>query len=122
RSGTLNVPGIVGFGQASAIAKAEREEESRRLRLLRRRLYEKAVSAVEGVRLNGPALPALGGDGSLPEGETDRRLPGNLNLAFAHVEGEALLIGMKDIAVSSGSACTSATLKPSHVLKAIGVP
>lgn len=122
RSGTLNVPGIVGFGKAAEIAVAERQEEAHRLRQLRRRLAEGMDRAIEGVTLNGPVLPVLGPDGSLAPGETDRRLPGNLNLSFAHVEGEALLIGMRDVAVSSGSACTSATLKPSHVLKAIGVP
>ena len=122
RSGTLNVPGIVGFGKASEIAVSEREGEARRLRQLRERLAKGMTGTIEGVTLNGPALPAIGPDGSLLSGQSDRRLPGNLNLSFAHVEGEALLIGMKDVAVSSGSACTSATLKPSHVLKAIGVP
>jgi cysteine desulfurase len=72
--------------------------------------------------LNCPALPALREDGSLAPGEADRRLPGNLNVSFAHVEGEALLLAMKDVAISSGSACTSATVKHSNVLKAIGVP
>jgi cysteine desulfurase len=122
RPGTLNVPGIVGFGKAAEIALSERDEEARRLRQLRERLARGMAAALEGVTLNGPALPALGPNGSLAPGDVDRRLPGNLNLSFAHVEGEALLIGMKDVAVSSGSACTSATLKPSHVLKAIGVP
>jgi cysteine desulfurase len=122
RSGTLNVPGIVGFGKAAALGMAEREEEARRLRLLRRRLYQRMTSGIDAVTLNGPALPALAEDGGLAPGEMERRLPGNLNLSFAHVEGEALLLGMKDVAVSSGSACTSATLKPSHVLRAIGVP
>jgi cysteine desulfurase len=121
RSGTLNVPGIVGFGKAAELAVAERDEEGRRLRQLRDRLANGMMGTIESVTLNGPALPAIGPDGSLLPGQTDRRLPGNLNLSFAHVEGEALLIGMKDVAVSSGSACTSATLKPSHVLKAIGV-
>ena len=121
RSGTLNVPGIVGFGKAAEIAVAERDEESRRLRQLRQRLAQGMTGTIEAVTLNGPALPPLGPDGSLASGQADGRLPGNLNLSFAHVEGEALLIGMKDVAVSSGSACTSATLKPSHVLKAIGV-
>jgi cysteine desulfurase len=79
------------------------------------------MGTIDGVTLNGPGLPAIGPDGGLLPGQDERRLPGNLNLSFAHVEGEALLIGMKDVAVSSGSACTSATLKPSHVLKAIGV-
>ena len=122
RSGTLNVPGIVGFGKAAAIAVAEREEEARRLRQLRRRLHDGIVAAIEGVTVNGPPLPALAPDGGLVGEAVERRLPGNLNLSFAHVEGEALLLGMKDVAVSSGSACTSASLKPSHVLKAVGVP
>jgi cysteine desulfurase len=122
RSGTLNVPGIVGFGKAAALGVAEREEEARRLRLLRRRLYQGITSGIDAVTLNGPELPALAQDGGLAPGQMERRLPGNLNLSFAHVEGEALLLGMKDVAVSSGSACTSATLKPSHVLRAIGVP
>jgi cysteine desulfurase len=121
RSGTLNVPGIVGFGKAASVGIASREEEAQRLRLLRKRLHDGLLSGIDGVTLNGPALPALSDDGSLPPGVSERRLPGNLNVSFAHVEGEALLLAMKDVAVSSGSACTSATLKPSHVLKAIGV-
>jgi cysteine desulfurase len=121
RSGTLNVPGIVGFGKAAALGMTSRDEEARRLRLLRQRLHDGLVSGIGGVTVNGPALPELSADGSLAPGVRERRLPGNLNVSFAHVEGEALLIGMKDVAVSSGSACTSATLKPSHVLKAIGV-
>jgi cysteine desulfurase len=122
RSGTLNVPGIVGFGKAVEISVAEREDESRRLRLLRRRLADGILGEVSDVSLNGPPLPEISPDGSLAPGALERRLPGNLNLAFAGVEGEALLMGLKDVAVSSGSACTSATLRPSHVLKAIGVP
>jgi cysteine desulfurase len=122
RSGTLNVPGIVGFGKAVEISVAGREDEARRLRLLRRRLSDGILGGVSDVSLNGPPLPVIGPDGSLAPGALERRLPGNLNLAFAGVEGEALLMGLKDVAVSSGSACTSATLRPSHVLKAIGVP
>ena len=122
RSGTLNVPGIVGFGKAVEISLAERDEEARRLRLLRQRLFEGIVAELSGVSVNGPPLPGLAADGSLPAGEDERRLPGNLNLSFEGVEGEALLMGLKDVAVSSGSACTSASLQPSHVLKAIGVP
>jgi cysteine desulfurase len=122
RSGTLNVPGIVGFGKAVEISVAGREDEARRLRLLRRRLSDGILRDVSDVSLNGPPLPETGPDGSLAPGALERRLPGNLNLAFAGVEGEALLMGLKDVAVSSGSACTSATLRPSHVLKAIGVP
>jgi len=121
RSGTLNVPGIAGFGKAVEISLAERDAEAGRLRLLRQRLFEGIVAEIQGVSVNGPALPALAADGSLPAGE-DGRLPGNLNLSFQGVEGEALLMGLKDVAVSSGSACTSASLQPSHVLKAIGVP
>ena len=121
RSGTLNVPGIAGFGKAVEISLAERDAEAGRLRLLRQRLFEGIVAEIQGVSVNGPALPALAADGSLPAGE-DGRLPGNLNLSFEGVEGEALLMGLKDVAVSSGSACTSASLQPSHVLKAIGVP
>ena len=122
RSGTLNVPGIVGFGRAVEISVAEREEEARRLRLLRQRLAHGILREVPDVSLNGPPLPEIAADGSLAPGVPERRLPGNLNFAFAGVEGEALLMGLKDVAVSSGSACTSATLRPSHVLKAIGVP
>ena len=122
RSGTLNVPGIVGFGKAVEISIAERVEEARRLRLLRRRLHDGILRAVSDVSLNGAPLPEIAADGSLAAEGEERRLPGNLNVAFAGVEGEALLMGLKDIAVSSGSACTSASLRPSHVLKAIGVP
>ena len=122
RSGTLNVPGIVGFGKAVEISLAERDEETRRLRLLRQRLFEGIVGELSGVSVNGPPLPGLAADGTLPTGAEDRRLPGNLNLSFEGVEGEALLMSLKDVAVSSGSACTSASLQPSHVLKAIGVP
>jgi len=124
RSGTLNVPGIVALGAAARISVQEMAEESRRLRLLRARLFHGIVSELPGVTLNGPPLPALDetGDlsGELP-GAIDARLPGNLNCSFAGVEGEALVLGMKDIAVSSGSACTSASLQPSHVLRALGV-
>jgi cysteine desulfurase len=121
RSGTLNVPGIVGFGKAIVLCREGMEEEARRLRLLRRRLDDGIRERLEGVSLNGPDLPAIESDGALSPGEEEWRLPGNLNLSFAGVEGEALLMGMKDVAVSSGSACTSARLEPSHVLKAIGV-
>lgn len=122
RSGTLNVPGIVGFGKAVELSLAEREDEAKRLRLLRRRLHDGIASRVDQTSLNGAPLPAIAEDGSLPGGDGEWRLPGNLNLSFAGVEGEALLMGIKDVAVSSGSACTSASLQPSHVLKAIGVP
>jgi cysteine desulfurase len=122
RSGTLNVPGIVGLGRAFEISVAEREAENRRLRLLRKRLHEGILAEVPDVTLNGPPLPGIAADGSLAAGGDEARLPGNLNLSFAGVEGEALLMGLKDVAVSSGSACTSASLRPSHVLKALGVP
>jgi cysteine desulfurase len=122
RSGTLNVPGIVGLGKAAELAVAEMPEESRRLRLLRRRLRDGIAARLDGVTLNGGPLPVIAPDGALAPGAAQRRLPGNLNLSFAGVDGEALLVGMKDLAVSTGSACTSASLAPSHVLTAIGVP
>jgi cysteine desulfurase len=121
RSGTLNVPGIVGFGKAAEISVAEREEEGRRLRRLRARLDRGIRDRVEDVFGNGPELPAIDTEGNLRPGEREPRLPGNLNLSFAGVDGEALLMNLKDLAVSSGSACTSASIEPSHVLKAIGV-
>ena len=122
RSGTLNVPGIVGFGEAVRIAVEERSTEARRLRLLRARLDAGIRARVEGVSLNGAPLPSIDGAGELIADESERRLPGNLNLSFAGVEGEALLMDLKELAVSSGSACTSASIEPSHVLQAIGVP
>jgi cysteine desulfurase len=106
RSGTQNVPGIVGFGKACEIAAQVMAEEGRRLTELRERLKAGIVGRVEGVTLNG---------------HPDQRLPGNLNLSFAGVEGEALLLSMKDVAVSSGSACTSTRMEPSYVLRALGV-
>jgi cysteine desulfurase len=115
------VPGIVGFGKAAEISVAEREEEGRRLRRLRARLDRGIRDCVEDVFGNGPELPAIEADGALRPDEPERRLPGNLNLSFAGVDGEALLMNLKDLAVSSGSACTSASIEPSHVLKAIGV-
>jgi len=121
RSGTLNVPGVVGFARAVEIAIEEMPAESSRLRRLRRRLHEGIVSRLDGVKLNGAPLPSIRDDGSLEPGTHEWRLPGNLNLSFAGVEGEALLLGFKDVAISSGSACTSASLEPSHVLKALGV-
>ena len=121
RSGTLNVPGVVGFARAVEIAIEEMPAESSRLRRLRRRLHDGIVSRLDGVKLNGAPLPSIRDDGSLEPGTEEWRLPGNLNLSFAGVEGEALLLGFKDVAISSGSACTSASLEPSHVLKALGV-
>jgi cysteine desulfurase len=97
-------------------------EEAPRMRRLRKRLYDGIVSKTADATLNGAPLPEIGPDGSVAPGVSERRLPANLNLSFAGVEGEALLVGMKDVAVSSGSACTSASLEPSHVLTAIGVP
>ena len=106
RSGTLNVPGIVGFGKACEIAAAEMETEAARLIEMRERLHQGLFEQLDEVYLNG---------------HPTQRLPGNLNVSFAFVEGESLLMGLKDVAVSSGSACTSATLEPSYVLKALGV-
>jgi cysteine desulfurase len=106
RSGTLNVPGIVGFGKACEIAQKEMPEESERLRWLRDRLKDGIFAKLDEVFINGSMV---------------HRLPHNLNISFAYVEGESLLMGINDIAVSSGSACTSATLEPSYVLKALGV-
>jgi len=120
RPGTLNVAGIVGFGKACEIAASTFGEESRRLRLLRRRLGDGLGKTVDGVVLNGPALPDIDDRGELLGPE--RRLPGNLNVSFERVNGEALLAGLADLAVSSGAACTSAAVEPSHVLRAIGVP
>src|ERR1044071_9813672 len=105
RSGTLNVTGIVGLGKAWAIAKAEMPEEDVRTLQLRERLRKGLMDELTDVYLNG---------------HPDQRLAGNLNVSFAYVEGESLLMGISDIAVSSGSACTSATLEPSYVLKALG--
>ncbi|MFH1262101.1 MAG: IscS subfamily cysteine desulfurase [Pseudomonadota bacterium] len=106
RSGTLNVTGIVGFGEACEIALREMATESVRLRGMRDRLQALIEKELPQVYLNG---------------HPTERLPNNLNLSFAYVEGESLLMGMKEIALSSGSACTSASLEPSYVLKAIGV-
>ncbi len=105
RSGTLNVPGIVGFGKACAIASEGMAEEAVELAALRDRLKDAIMSQLDEVYING---------------SVEHRLPGNLNISFAYVEGESLLMGINDIAVSSGSACTSATLEPSYVLKALG--
>ena len=122
RSGTLNVPGIVGLAKAAELAVAEMPEEAPRMRRLRKRLHDAIVSKTSDVVLNGAPLPEIGPDGALAPNTVERRLPANLNISFGGVEGEALLVSMKDVAVSSGSACTSASLEPSHVLTAIGVP
>jgi len=105
RSGTLNVPGIVGLGKACALCMEEMPEETKKLSGLRDRLRDKIMGRLDEVFING---------------STEHRLPGNLNISFAYVEGESLLMGINDVAVSSGSACTSATLEPSYVLKALG--
>jgi cysteine desulfurase len=106
RSGTLNVPGIVGLGKACEICREEMAHESARIAALRNRLSDKISDALDGVSINGT---------------TDHRLPGNLNMSFAGVEGEELLTALDDIAVSSGAACTSAHIEPSYVLKALGI-
>jgi cysteine desulfurase len=106
RSGTLNVPGIVGLGRACEIARAEMSTEGERLAALCERLRHGIASQLEDVYVNG---------------HPTRRLPGNLNMSFAYVAGESLMMALKDVAVSTGSACTSASLEPSHVLRAIGL-
>ena len=106
RSGTLNVPGIVGLGKACEIAMNEMEAEGKRQAELRDYLRNKLEKALDYVHVNG---------------NMEHHLPGNLNMSFVYVEGESLLMGINDIAVSSGSACTSATLEPSYVLKALGL-
>ena len=105
RSGTLNVPGIVGLGKAAALCQAEMNADTDRLRRLRDRLNEKFHANLDEIYING---------------SMEHRLPHNLNISFAYVEGESLLMGINDVAVSSGSACTSASLEPSYVLKALG--
>jgi cysteine desulfurase len=112
----LNVPGIVGFAMALELCLAEMPTEIPRLSALRQRLWDGLRREVPDVMLNGPFLLPL------PKGEdTFIRLPGNLNGAFPLVNGEALMISIKTIAISSGSACTSANPEPSHVLRAIGL-
>ncbi|MFN7130675.1 MAG: IscS subfamily cysteine desulfurase [Myxococcales bacterium] len=106
RSGTLNVPAIVGFGAAAEIAKNEGAEEAKRIAALRDRLEKGLFSQLDMLYLNG---------------SKEHRLPGNSNVSFAFVEGEAMMMAMRDVAVSSGSACTSASLEPSYVLRALGV-
>ena len=106
RSGTLAVPLIVGFGKAAELAKAEMADEAVRLRALRDRLHRGITARLTETYVNG---------------SLEQRLPGNLNISFAFVEGESLLMALKDVAVSSGSACTSASLEPSYVLRALGV-
>ena len=106
RSGTLNVPGIVGLGAACELAGKEMPEESQRLIQLRSQLQAGLFERLDEIYVNG---------------HPTERLPGNLNVSFAYVEGESLLMGINDIAVSSGSACTSATLEPSYVIRALGI-
>jgi len=106
RSGTLNVPGIVGMGKAAAVAREEMASEAARVAGLRDRLLAGLRQGLDEIFVNG---------------SMEHRLPGNLNVSFAYVEGESLLMGVNDVAVSSGSACTSATLEPSYVLKALGI-
>ena len=107
RPGTLNTPAIVGFGEACALRKVEMEAEAERLIALRERLKDRIVSEIEKVHLNG---------------HPEKRQPGNLNFSFEYVEGESLILSMKDVALSSGSACTSDSLESSYVLLAMGVP
>ena len=106
RSGTMNVPAIVGLGEACAIAQREMAAEIEHSRTLRDRLRARLEAGLDELYVNG---------------SMEHRLPGNLNISFAYVEGESLLMGISDVAVSSGSACTSATLEPSYVLKALGL-
>jgi cysteine desulfurase len=106
RSGTLNVPGIVGFAKACKILIEEGVAEAEKIRALRDRLHKKITDELDAVVLNGSA---------------DHRLPGNLNISFSFVEGEGLMMAIKDVAVSSGSACTSASLEPSYVLRSMGL-
>ncbi|MBI3696572.1 MAG: IscS subfamily cysteine desulfurase [Acidobacteria bacterium] len=106
RSGTLNVTGIVGLGKACELCNQEMPAESKRLAYLRDKLKEGILSQLDECYING---------------SMEHRLPHNINISFAYVEGESLLMGINDVAVSSGSACTSATLEPSYVLKALGV-
>jgi len=105
RSGTLNVPGIVGLGRAAEICRLEMDEESARLASLRDRLLDGLRRALDGVRVNGTLAP---------------RLPHNLHVSFEGIEGEKLLLALGDLAVSTGSACSSGSQRPSHVLQAIG--
>ncbi|MFQ6103469.1 MAG: cysteine desulfurase family protein [Candidatus Glassbacteria bacterium] len=107
RSGTLNVPGIVGLGEACVLREAEMEDEAKKLTRLRQRMRDAIETRIEKAYLNG---------------HPEKRQPGNLNFSFEYVEGEALILSLKDVAVSSGSACTSDSLESSYVLLAMGVP
>jgi cysteine desulfurase len=106
RSGTLNVPGIIGFGAACQLCRSEMSDEAERLSVLRERLWQGLSEGLEEIRQNGHPI---------------ERLPGTLNVSFGFVMGEALLMGLRGVAVSSGSACTSAEPEPSHVLRALGI-
>ncbi|MCW8914836.1 MAG: IscS subfamily cysteine desulfurase [Magnetovibrio sp.] len=106
RSGTLPTPLVVGLGKAAELAKKEMAAEAERLHDFQHRLYEGLRQRIPEIFLNG---------------DEENRIPGNLNISFAYVEGEGLMMGIKDLAVSSGSACTSASLEPSYVLRALGV-
>lgn len=121
RSGTLNVPGIVGFAKALELCMAELPAEMTRLASLRHRLWEGLRRAVPDVVWNGPQVGAIPSSGPAGAGGLLCRLPGNLNCSFPFVNGEALMMSMKTVAVSSGSACTSANPEPSHVLLALGL-
>jgi cysteine desulfurase len=114
RSGTLNVPGIVGFGKAAEIITHEWRDEAARVSRLRDSLYKKITAELDEVFVNGP-WPAIDANGKV------QRLPNNLNISFAYVEGESILMSLKNVSVSSGSACTSSSLEPSYVLRALGV-
>ena len=106
RSGTLNVPGIAGFGAACELCKQETEEETKRITALRDQLYHELFKRIDLIHLNG---------------HPTKRLPGNLNLSFEFVESQSILLGLKEIALSSGSACNSDSIEPSYVLRAMGV-
>ena len=106
RSGTLNIPGIVGFGAAAAICRAEMAAETERIRALRDRLHRQLRENLDAIQVNG---------------STEHRLSNNLNVSFAHLDGDELLMAIDDVAISSGAACTSADRAPSHVLRALGL-
>ena len=106
RSGTMNVTGIVGLGKACEICKNTLQESTVKTKALRERLHKGLTDKIDYLVLNG---------------HTEKRLPGILNLSFCYIEGESLMMGIEDIAVSSGSACTSSSLEPSYVLRALGV-
>ena len=106
RSGTMNVTGIIGLGKACEVCKNTLQESMKNIKVLRERLHKGLTDKIDYLVLNG---------------HPENRLPGILNLSFCYIEGESLMMGIEDIAVSSGSACTSASLEPSYVLRALGV-